>query len=142
MGNLSDASVYADRALKESLEYSIIHEIGNGYNNKGAINTYKGLMDTAVINFEKALSYRLQEDTEDKIPIVIVYINLGVIERSLGDYEKSLGYTYKAIELLISTDKDVVVIHSHFAFCHMHTPHIFILMFLDLLSSIWSHIQQ
>ncbi len=107
MGNLTDALVIADSALKESIENSIIHETGKAYNNKGAISTYTGFLDTAVVNFEMALSYWLQEDTEDIIPIVVIYTNMAFIERSFGDYEKSLDYTYKAIDLLISTDKDV-----------------------------------
>ncbi|MEZ5195460.1 MAG: tetratricopeptide repeat protein [Bacteroidales bacterium] len=106
IGNLVDAENYAKIALAQSLKDSNLHEIGKAYNNLGAVSAHKGLLEKAVVNFENALTYWLKEETDDKIPIVVIYTNMCSIERSFGNYEKSLDNAYKAIEILLTLENN------------------------------------
>ena len=89
---------YYRMSLENALENNFPNEIALGYNNVAAVYNEQKLYKKAIYNFNKSLEInKINKNTHLES---INYLNLGIVERNLGNDKKSLTYFHKVLNTI------------------------------------------
>jgi two-component sensor histidine kinase/Tfp pilus assembly protein PilF len=103
------AIVYLQQSLQTSKADSAL--LASNYNSLGIVYNNLGLPDSAISYYEKALSlYESRNDTLNKLAIGI---NLSIIYKNQGLYEKALETAFSSIEKLENMPPDRLIASSY-----------------------------
>jgi signal transduction histidine kinase/Tfp pilus assembly protein PilF len=95
------ALLYADSALKMSLQSHDSSRLAHSYSRKGIAYFYLGDYNTSLENYFKAIT--IKENINKKELSVPEYNNIGLVLRNLEQNEEALKYFHLALDLAIKT---------------------------------------
>lgn len=99
----SKAMYYSKLALQHSAISKDVLLMAQSLNRVGTIYDYRGIIDSANINYLEAL--KIFEEYKDKSGIASVYQNIGVMYYFQNDLDRSIEYYLKAIALRNETQE-------------------------------------
>lgn len=94
---------FVNQAIDLSTKSKDLKLLAQSKNRLGTIYDYKGVLDSANINYQEAL--KLFEQQHDKSGIAAVYQNIGVMYYFQNDLDKAIEYYNKAIVLRNKTNE-------------------------------------
>ncbi|MGM0565411.1 MAG: tetratricopeptide repeat protein [Bacteroidota bacterium] len=113
------AALMTKKALEEAKKHQNISEKAYAYKNAGNMFMHKNQPDSAFQYYAKATDFFLQEGDENGLSAV--YNNIGVIHKTLSQYDLALKYFSKAGRLLKKTEADATskaALYSNLAGTH------------------------
>ncbi len=97
------AMYYSGQAIQNAIKSKDALLIAHSQNRLGTICDYRGVIDSANINYLAAL--KIFETFDDKSGIAMVYQNIGVMYYFQNDLDKAKDYYLKAIHLRTETNE-------------------------------------
>ncbi len=98
-GRFDQGRMFADKALKISLQSNAMKEAGGSYCNIGVICLSVGKPDSAKYYFQKALAIWLKDKGENQLCVTEVYANLAFLLFQMEEYNESMQMIRKAISI-------------------------------------------